>query len=523
MNYLVDTLIVGAGPAGLQLGYYLERSGRDYLILERGGAPGTFFSTYPRHRQLISINKVYTGVDDPETNLRWDWNSLLSDDPAMAFGNYSRRYFPSADDLVRYLGDFARRYDLNVQYNTTVASIRKEGDLFLVTDADGRRYGCQRLVVATGFAKSYVPPFPGVELCDTYESHSTNAAEYADLRVLIVGKGNSAFETADHLTETAAVIHVVSPESVVMAWQTHYVGNLRAVNNNFLDTYQLKSQNAVIDAAIERVEHGANDRLVVRMAYSHAMGQITVREYDRVILCTGFRFDDSIFDADCRPVLTHHDKFPDQTNEWESVNVPGLYFAGTLMHACDYRKTMSGFIHGFRYNVRALGQILEHKYHGVELPCRTLAARPQEVLDLVIKRINTGSGIFLQPGFLQDLVVINEHDGTAKYYEDLPDDYIHTGPLGQNGHYYTVSLEYGRFRGDPFSIERDPDPQKGHEAPYLHPVIRRWNHNQLISEHHIQDDLENEWDAPQYVGPARAYFDAELATRPAPARLGRSV
>ncbi len=36
MNYLVDTLIIGAGPAGLQLGYYLERSGRDYLILERG-------------------------------------------------------------------------------------------------------------------------------------------------------------------------------------------------------------------------------------------------------------------------------------------------------------------------------------------------------------------------------------------------------------------------------------------------------------------------------------------------------
>ncbi|NTU65121.1 MAG: NAD(P)-binding protein, partial [Chloroflexi bacterium] len=34
MNYLVDTLVIGAGPAGLQLGYYLKRNGRDYLILE---------------------------------------------------------------------------------------------------------------------------------------------------------------------------------------------------------------------------------------------------------------------------------------------------------------------------------------------------------------------------------------------------------------------------------------------------------------------------------------------------------
>jgi hypothetical protein len=44
--------------------------------------------------------------------------------------------------------------------------------------------------------------------------------------------------------ETAAVIHVAGPHSIRMAWRTHYVGHLRAVNNNFLDTYQLKSQNA---------------------------------------------------------------------------------------------------------------------------------------------------------------------------------------------------------------------------------------------------------------------------------------
>lgn len=510
MNYLVDTLIIGAGPAGLQLGYYLERSGRDYLILERGDAPGTFFAAYPRHRQLISINKVYTGVDNAETNLRWDWNSLLSDDPALAFKHYSQRYFPSADDLVRYLADFAQRFDLDVKYNTTVANIRKEGDLFIVTDSDGERYGCQQLVVATGFTRSYIPPFPGAELCDTYERHSTDAAEYADLRVLIVGKGNSAFETADRLTETAAVIHVVSPEPVRMAWQTHYVGSLRAVNNNFLDTYQLKSQNAVIDAAIERVERSADGRLLVHMAYSHAMGQTTAREYDRVILCTGFRFDASIFDDACRPALIHHDKFPDQTSEWESVNVPGLYFAGTLMHACDYRKTMSGFIHGFRYNVRALSQILEHKVYGVPLPCQILAATPQAMLDQVMTRINSSSALFLQPGFLQDLAVIDEQAGKASNYEDLRGDYIHAGPLGQRDHYYTVSLEYGHFRGDPFSLERDPDPQKGNEAPYLHPVIRRWSHNRLVSEHHIQDDLENDWGAAQYVGPARAYFETEL-------------
>ena len=92
----VDYLILGAGPAGLQLGYFLQRAGRDYRILERADGPGSFFQTFPRHRTLISINKIYTGYDDPETNLRWDWNSLLSDDPDLLFRRYSDRYLPNA-------------------------------------------------------------------------------------------------------------------------------------------------------------------------------------------------------------------------------------------------------------------------------------------------------------------------------------------------------------------------------------------------------------------------------------------
>ena len=48
--------------------------------LEKGERPGHFFETFPRHRMLISINKVYTGYDDPVINLRWDWNSLLTRD-----------------------------------------------------------------------------------------------------------------------------------------------------------------------------------------------------------------------------------------------------------------------------------------------------------------------------------------------------------------------------------------------------------------------------------------------------------
>ena len=519
MTKIHEYLVIGAGPAGLQLGYFLGRNGRDYLILERGSGPGTFFASYPRHRELISINKVHTGCADPATNLRWDWNSLLSDDPDLLFKRYSRKYFPAAEDMVRYLQDFARHFALNVQYDTDVVRVGHVGHVghvgdedghFVVTDARGATYAGERLVVATGVSRAHVPDFPGVELCESYTDCSVDPADFVDQRVLIVGKGNSGFETANNLSETAAAIHMISPKSLQFAWQSHFVGHLRAVNNNFLDTYHLKSQNTVIDGSIDRIER-VGDKLAVEIAFSHAQGQRQTVLYDRVILCTGFRFDASIFDETCRPELTINNRFPAQTPEWESVNVPGLYFAGTLMQMRDYRQTMSGFIHGFRHNVEALCHIFESTHHGRPWPRRQVPATPQGLLEAMVDRLVRGPGIFLQPGFLCDVVVVPEAAGEeAEYFEDVPLQYLHHGGFDQHLHYYTLTLEYGPKAADPFAVDRDPDPQKAHEAVYLHPVIRRYEQGSLVGVHHIHDDLENEWGKEELRAPARAFLTSYM-------------
>ncbi|MDJ8948225.1 NAD(P)-binding domain-containing protein, partial [Clostridium perfringens] len=64
-----EYVIVGAGPAGVQAAYYLEKAGRDYVILEKGDKPGYFFETYPRHRTLISINKRFNYFPEDDYNL----------------------------------------------------------------------------------------------------------------------------------------------------------------------------------------------------------------------------------------------------------------------------------------------------------------------------------------------------------------------------------------------------------------------------------------------------------------------
>ncbi len=508
MNTHTDYLIIGAGPAGLQLGYFLEKNGRDYLILDRANKAGSFFAKMPRHRMLISINKVYTGKEDPDTNLRWDWNALIADDEAFMFKQYSKKYFPHPDDLVRYLNDFAEHYDLNVKYSTKVEKVSKVDEKFVVTDAQGNTYTANRLVVATGLFKPFLPEIPGVELCENYVGHSIDPEDYINQRVLVVGKGNSAFETADNLVETTTAIHILSPHSLKLAWATHFVGNLRAVNNNFLDTYQLKSQNTVIDASINWIEKDEQGYRV-NISYAHAMGQTATIRYDRVIFCTGFRMDTSIFDESTEPELMYMDKLPSQTVEWESTNVPGMFFAGTLMQACDYKRTMSGFIHGFRHNVESLANIFEVKYHGGEWPGESLSADPMVVTKKIIDRANNAPGIFLQPGFLCDVMAI-ENEETAVYYKDVRQDYVRRGQFIDHSHYYTLSLEYGHFEGDPFSVERDPSPEAANEAAYLHPVIRRYEHGKLVGEHHINDDLESEWQKPVYFEPALAWFEESL-------------
>jgi thioredoxin reductase len=494
-----DYIVIGAGPAGLQLASLLERDGHDYVVLERGSGPGTFFTRFPRHRRLISVNKVNTGYSDPELALRMDWNSLLSDDPDLLFTRYSERYFPHADDLVRYLGDFAERTGVRVEYGVDVTRVTRDPEAFAVTDAVGRVRRARRLIVATGLTRPHVPDIPGIELAELYTDFDPDPANFTNQRVLVLGKGNSAFETADALVEKAAVIHVAGPHSVRMAWKTHFVGHLRAVNNNFLDTYQLKSQNAVLDGTVERIDKEPDGTFRVAFRYARTVERLRELRYDRVVVCTGFRFDASLFDADCRPALVIDDRFPEQTPAYESVNVPGLYFAGTLTQQRDFKKSTSGFIHGFRYGARALHRILGSRYHDVPWPSRTLPPEPDAVADSLVERVNRSSGLWQQFGVLGDVVTV--HEDRALHQEEVPLDYVAAGLLGPAAHRFVIDLEYGPDHAvDPFDVTvprvRENDPEHAGESTYLHPVVRHYRDGRLDGVHHLAENLDNDWDIP---------------------------
>ncbi|MRW90061.1 SidA/IucD/PvdA family monooxygenase [Duganella sp. FT80W] len=498
-NEIYDYIIVGAGPAGLQLGYFLKRAGRKFIILESGPSAGTFFKQYPRHRKLISANKVHTGYDDSVRNMRWDWNSLISDDESLLFKHFSREFFPSADVMVDYLQAYAERLDLPVRYDARVEQISRN-EHFSVRTADGETVAAHRLVMATGVSQPYIPDIPGVEHAEVYTDVSVEPEDFAGQRVLIVGKGNSAFETADNIIGTASRIYVCSPTPITLAWKSKFVGHLRAVNNNFVDTYQLKLQNVMLDAELVGVKKKQNGKLETTFHYVHADDEVEVMEFDRVILCTGFRFDASLFDASCRPELAIKNRFPAQTSAFESRNVKDLYFAGTIMQERDFKKKQSGFVHGFRHNVEGLFNILESRYFGTPLPAEMLAAHPSKLAAAILARANRSPGIWQQTGFLCDVIVRSADGESYLYHENLPTQYVHDSHLSKNKEYYVVTLEFGidiiYASPDPLAVERihKDDVERAHLSTGIHPIIRRYSHGQLQAEHHVVEDIIPEWD-----------------------------
>ncbi|MGN9909067.1 NAD(P)-binding domain-containing protein [Phytohabitans sp. LJ34] len=506
-------VIVGAGPAGLQLSYFLQRAGADYVALEREPGPAAFFQQYPRHRRLISLNKVHTTSTDPEIKLRWDWNSLLNDSPDLLFPKYSTEYLPAADDLVRYLADFQRIHELDVRYDCPVDRIvRRDGGFDVHCGPETWR--ARAVIVATGWGLPFVPDIKGIEHAVGYEDVATKPEAFAGQRVLIIGKGNSAFETASAIFGHTAMVHLASRQPLRLAWNTKHPGDVRGQYGAILDSYQFKTLHSVLDCVIDEIRP-VDGGYEVDITYTHADGERDTLVYESVVRCTGFRMDTSLFDPSCRPEMVRDGRIPGLRPDWQSTNVDDLYFAGTIAQARDIKHASSPFIDGFRYNLRTFARLLRERYDGVPLPSGTVAADPEALTTHVLDRVNWSSALWTQFEYLCDSYVLDPATGCFRHYEDLPEDYA-VERFRDEPHHYTVALRWGREEyGDVFAIERHPTPSRARESAFIHPVVRRYRGAELVAEQHLLEDLLAEWRRPErHVEPLLAFFRAELSSAP---------
>ena len=184
----VDVIVVGAGQAGLAIGWYLARLGLRFLVLEASAELGRSWRS------------------------RWDSLTLFTPAqydalPGMPFPAPADTY-PTKEPVADYLRAYADAFRLPVRLNSRVTSLGRSGDGFEVRTAD-ETFSARRVVVATGpFQVPFVPPAAGGLDSPVTQLHSAdyrNPQALPDGPVLVVGGGNSGLQIAEELSASRRV------------------------------------------------------------------------------------------------------------------------------------------------------------------------------------------------------------------------------------------------------------------------------------------------------------------------------
>jgi len=185
MDTKIDTIIVGAGQAGLSLSYYLKQAGREHLVLEKAAQPV-----------------------DAWRNQRWDSFTLVTPNwsflvPGAEYSGPEPGGYLSKNEIVAHFDRYVERNHFPVRCEVTVSAVEAGDNGSFTVRANGDTWQANRVVIATGSnSRSKIPPFAtaigaGIRQLESWQYRNPGAL--APGAVLVVGSGQSGTQIAQDL------------------------------------------------------------------------------------------------------------------------------------------------------------------------------------------------------------------------------------------------------------------------------------------------------------------------------------
>lgn len=175
-----DVLIIGAGPAGINAAYALDKAGIEYRIIERAGklAP-TWKRLYPSLR--LNTSRFFSQL--PGRNFPWVWG-----------------IHPTARQYHRYLVDWADEQNFEIEHGIEVYRVgpREDGNWQVETSAGTETY--RAVIPATGVFDN--PQLPAIEGMGSFRGEILHSRDFRDpaqargKRAMVVGNGPSGTDIA---------------------------------------------------------------------------------------------------------------------------------------------------------------------------------------------------------------------------------------------------------------------------------------------------------------------------------------
>lgn len=190
---MIDLIIIGAGQAGLTMGYYLKQEGYNFLLLEAGKQVGDSWRNRYDSLQLFTPGS---------------YSSL----PGMALIG-EKNEFPYKDEIATYLEEYARHFQLPVQLQTEVLKIKKEKEIFELHTPTEVLQTKKVIIASGGFQQPFIPSVSANLSSHIFQIHSSqykSSPQIPQGKALVVGGGNSGMQIAVELAKTHEVTVSIS-------------------------------------------------------------------------------------------------------------------------------------------------------------------------------------------------------------------------------------------------------------------------------------------------------------------------